>query len=353
MQYLKSLIVICFVVLAFAASARADDSVYTVDVSVDVTDANASKAREKAMLAANRKAFETVVRKLTTSQGTSALLGMSDDQIVNFIKEVSVISEKSSNVRYIANLKVTVSEPVLNAYMREKEINSVVAAASKIVVVPVFREFSSDRPLLWEDNNVWRKAWESAAPRNSLVKISSLPLNDISMAGINAEKALAYDLPALQEVALNNNANDVYVADAVYDGIDGLKVRLFSMKSNNAEETVNVPGDRNQSDELFARGIDEVSAVIENKVKAAGIAESQMANSIEVVFNFRNISEWVRVEKQLKSIAYIRGLQVEAMGSGKVQFKLEFAGSDDKIWGALRSKGFNLKDYGDFYLLER
>ena len=63
MQYLKFLFVISFVVLAFVGNVRADDSVYTVDVNVDVTDANASKAREKAMLSANRKAFETVVRK--------------------------------------------------------------------------------------------------------------------------------------------------------------------------------------------------------------------------------------------------------------------------------------------------
>lgn len=353
MQYLKFLFVISFVVLAFVGNVRADDSVYTVDVNVDVTDANASKAREKAMLAANRKAFETVVRKLTTSQGASALLGMSDNQIVNFIKEVSVVSEKSSNVRYIADLKVTVSEQILNAYMNEKEINSVVATASKIVVIPVFRKFPSDKPLLWEENNPWRQAWEAAAPRNSLVKITSLPLNDVSMAEINAEKALAFDLSALQEIALNNNANDVYVADAVYDGIDGVKIRLFSIKSNNAEETVSVPGDRNQSADLFAQAISEVSSVIENKVKAADIAENRMINSIEVVFSFRNISEWVRVENQLKNIAYIRRLQVEAMGAGKVQFKLEFAGSDDKIWSALRSKGFNLKDYGDFYLLEK
>ena len=353
MQYLRFLSAVFFCFGLFIGSAAADSSVYTVDVSVDVTDVNASKAREKAMLAANRKAFETVVRKLTTSQGASSMLGLSDDQIVNFIKEVSVVSEKSSNVRYIANLKVTVSEQILNAYMNEKEINSVVATASKIVVIPVFREFPSDKPLLWEENNPWRQAWETAAPRNSLVKITSLPLNDVSMAEINAEKALAFDLSALQEIALNNNANDVYVADAVYDGIDGLKIRLFSIKSNNAEETISVPGDRNQSAELFARAISEVSSMIENKVKAADIAENRMINSIEVVFNFRSISEWVRAESQLKSIAYVRGLQVEAMGTGKVQFKLEFVGSDDKLWGALRDKGFNLKDYGDFYLLER
>lgn len=353
MSCLKFLFAVFAAVLAVVLPAQAEDSLYTVDVNVDVTDVNAAQAREKAMVAANRKAFETVVRKLTTSQGSSSLLRLSDDKIINFIKEVSVVSEKSSNVRYLADLKVTVSEPILKAYMNEKDIQSVVAAASKVVVIPVFREFEADRPLLWEDNNIWRKAWENKAPRNSLVKINSIPLTDISRAEIDADKALAFDAQALQEVALNNNASDVYVADAVYDGIDGLKVKLYSLKSSNAGEILIVPGDRNMSDDLFARAIDEVSSKIENKVKAANIAESQLMSSIEVVYNFNSISEWIRTEKSLRTIAYVRNIQVEAMGAGKVQFKLEFVGSDDKVWAALRNKGFNLKDYGGFYLLER
>ncbi len=346
------LLVLCGILLAMPAYA--ESPVYTVEVSVDVTDVNASQAREKAMVAANRRAFETVVRKITTAQGAQNLMNFTDNQILNFIKEVSVVSEKSSNVRYIADLLVTINESVLKAYMQEKEINSVVEASSKVVVVPVFRAFEADKPLLWEDGNIWRQAWENKEPRNSLVKISSLPANDVSFAAIDAEKAQAFDKAALEEVLLNNNASDVYVADAVYDGIDGLKVRLMSLKNaSNAEETIMVPGDRGQSAELMAAAVDMVSAKIENKVKTASIAENQMLSSIEVIYNYPELRDWVATEKLLKSIAYVRGLQVEAMGSGKVQFKLEFVGSDEKVWAALRANGLNLKQYDEFYLLER
>ena len=350
MRYLKYLILIGIGAFFCNAEVRADSSIYTVDVSVDVTDVNASKARERAMLAANRKAFETVVGKLTTSQNAASMFSMTDDMIVNFIKEVSIVSEKSSNIRYIADLRVTLSEAILKAYMSEKDIHTVVTTRSKVTIIPVFREFEADKPVLWEDNNIWRKAWENKLPRNSLVEINSLkPM----MQDIDAEEALALDGGALRRVALNNNANDVYVADAVFDGIDGLKIKISSMNGDSSGETISVPGDRNDSDDLFARAIDEVCLKIENKIKAVNIAESQTLSSIEVVFHFNSISEWVRIEKQLKSIAYVRELQIVAMGSNKVQFKLEFVGGDDKIWAAFREKGFNLKDYGDFYLLEK
>lgn len=334
-------------------SARAESPVYTVDVSVDVTDVNAAQAREKAMVAANRKAFETVVQKITTAQGTRSLMNFSDEQILNFIKEVSVVSEKTSNVRYIADLKVTINENILKRYLNEKDVRTVVEAASKVVVIPVFREYEADKPLLWEDNNSWRFAWENKSPRNSLVKINSIPANAVSFAGINAEKAKAFDNAALEEVLLNNNANDVYVVDAVYDGIEGLKVQLSSLKNGSGLETIMIAGDRAQNAELMARAVDEVSAKIENKIKTASIAENQRMSSIEVVYNFASLKEWVATERLLKSIAYVRDLQVEAMGVGKVQFKLEFVGADDKIWTALRTQGLNLKKYDSFYLLER
>lgn len=334
--------------------ARAESSVYTVEVSVDVTDTNASVAREKAMLAANRRAFETVVRKITTSQGAQGLMNFSDDQILNFIKEVSVVSEKSSNVRYIADLLVTINESILKAYMQEKEIDSVVEASSRVIVVPVFREFEADKPLLWEQENIWRLAWENKLPKNSLVKISSIPANDVSISSIDAEKALSFDKSSLEEVLLNNNASDVYVVDAVYDGIDGLKVRLMSLKNaNNAEDTVLVSGDRNHPAELMATAVDMVSAKIENKVKTASIAENQMLSTIDVIYNYSELRDWVATERLLKNIAYVRNLQVEAIGGGKVQFKLEFVGSDDKVWNALRANGLNLKQFDSIYLLER
>ncbi len=342
------LVSLCF--LSF--SAWAQSSVYTVNVNVDVTDVDAAKAREKAMRSAYRQAFETIVRKLTSAQDAAKLSQMTDDQIVNFVKEVSVVSEKSSNVRYLADLQVTLNEPILNAYLQEKDIQTAVADKSKVVVIPVFRAFESDRPLLWDSANMWLRTWQQRPLSAGLIEIIPIPDTPISRAEIDAEKALTYDVAALREVALNNNANDVYVADAVFDGIEGLKVTLTSLKSDKAAEVIRVPGDRNMSEFLLAHGADEVVKQIENKIKNVNLAQSRVQSSIAAIFNFQKLSDWVKAEKQLKSIPYVKKVQVDAMGNGKVQLKIDFVGTDERIWSALRNKGFNLKQFDDFYLLE-
>ena len=336
--------------LSFAAWAQS--SIYTVNINVDVTDVNAAAAREKAMNSAYRQAFDIVVRKLTTAQDAAQLSTMSDAQIVNFVKEISVVSEKSSNVRYIADLQVTLNEQVLKAYLQEKDIQTAVADKSKIVVVPIFRAFESDKPLLWEPQNLWLEAWQKRPVYESLIEIVPLPDTPISKAEISAEQASVYDTAALQEVALNNNANDVYVADAVFDGIEGLKITLTSLKSEQAADVIRLPGDRKMAEQLLANAVEEVSKRIESKIKNANIAQSKVQSSIAAIYNYEKLSDWINVEKQLKSVPYVRKIQVDAMGAGKVQMKIDFVGSDERIWSALRNKGFNLKQFDDFYLLE-
>ena len=50
---------------------------------------------------------------------------------------------------------------------------------------------------------------------------------------------------------------------------------------------------------------------------------------------------------------YVNGISTAAVGSGKVQFKITYIGGFDKLLEALRSKYYNLKSTGDFYIIEK
>lgn len=69
---------------------------------------------------------------------------------------------------------------------------------------------------------------------------------------------------ALDKIAFINNTKDIYVADAVYNGIEGLNVTLYSYRDGR-EESVSVPGDR--SPQLFIDAINQISDHIYNQIK--------------------------------------------------------------------------------------
>lgn len=128
MRYIN--IIIALTLFATNAWAAASSS---VEVNVDVTASNAAIAREQAMAQANRQAIKQVAANLTTQEGIDLLNQLNNEQLVNFIKEITVLDEKSSQIRYIAKLNVVVYEQLLSQYLQEKnvaqssELNSIMA----------------------------------------------------------------------------------------------------------------------------------------------------------------------------------------------------------------------------------
>lgn len=340
------------VFLSVSRGSLAAGAFYTVELYVDVTSDNASHAREKALVEANRKALETVATRITTPEGVAKLMALEDDQLVNFIKEVAVASEKSSDIRYIANLNISVNDRLLKAYMAEQQIPYMTETSRNVLVIPLFREFKTDRPMLWESGNLWRQAWENSSSGNSPIHIFSIPATGANYAAIDADKAAVLDGMALNTVARNNRAPDVYVLDATYDGIDGLLIQISSyVGGTNAVETVKIPGMRGP--ELFADAVKTIRNKIAGEVKGRDIRESRTQSDLIAVYNYENIREWINLEKDLQNLPYVKKLNLEALGGGKVQFKIFFIGTRERLLESLRNRGFTLQDYGNITVLNR
>lgn len=326
-------------------------SIYDVDVYVDVTAESAASAKEEAMTQANRTAFNTVARKITTNETYALLADMNDDQILNFIKEVTIKSEKSSNVRYMANLRVTINDELLKQYMAEKSITPAIVSASNILIIPTFREFKTDTPMLWEADNIWRKAWEEENNKeDDIVKFSSIIPNGSNYASLDVKKALNLNKSAMEQVSFNNGTSDIYVADAVYNGIEGITVNILSYQDGSTE-VVEIYGDR--SPQLLINAIAEVKKAIINKLKNQSIIENTQRNKVTAIYDYRSMSEWVKIEKSLREVGRVNDIKIVAMTSGKVQFEIDFTGSLEKLEQKLNARNFYLIPQGEAYILEK
>lgn len=341
---------ILLLVAAFLVpAAEASDERFAVEVQVDVTDVDASAAREKAMNEANRAAFVEVCKRITTAEGAAKLAGMTDAQLINFIKEVAVEEEKTSSVRYIATLKVVLNEDMLRQYMQERQI-PVLIQSSRILVIPVFRENETAVPLLWESHNLWRLAWEKA-PRTGGVTFVPLTAVGVNYAVIDAEKALALDGASLDKLMRVNGTDEVYVLDAVADGNSGLLVTATSYSGD--KRTIRVERATDSAESLFEVAVAEVEKHLTQKIRQQSLTEGSQEKTAVLMFNFDNLRQWVEAETVLRSIPYVKDIEIQAMGTNKAQFKLVFLGNHDKLLYALRAKSFNLIDHGKFFLLEK
>ena len=61
----------------------------------------------------------------------------------------------------------------------------------------------------------------------------------------------------------------------------------------------------------------------------------------------------VAAESMLRSIPYVKDIEMQAMGTNKAQFRLLFVGSHEKLLYALRDKSYNLVEGDKFFILEK
>ena len=221
--------------------AHADDPLTVNDIKVDVSDQNAAVARDKAIVAGQRAAFE----KLAASQNIP-VPKLSDDKIANLIKDFSVQTERTSATRYVATLTYRFRQgPTRNILtsagaslppteqQQAQNFQNVIsqsaqpgardllsggssdepymAYASSVplqaVIVPIF---DRSRPMLWENPNPWRAAWQRALSQRGIsdIGVPQGTIDDIQ--SLPPEEAVAMNPSAL------NNFRTRYQAQAVW-----------------------------------------------------------------------------------------------------------------------------------------
>ncbi len=333
--------------LLYSASASADER-FTVEIKVDVTDVDAAKAREKAMNSATRAAITAVARRISTSEGADKISAMTDAQLINFIKETSVLNEKNSDIRYMADLKIVVNEELLKTYMHEREIPLMLQTDTAVLVIPVFREFAEDAPLLWEVDNPWKQAWENT-PSSSAVKFISIQNSAGNMDILTAEQATEFDSHALKKIMQINGMADVYVLDSSYDGVEGLNIAISSLSGYKDE--IKVAGAKSSGDALFKQAVNQVRRHLEQHILTNQTSIQQQTADLTILYPFENLGQWITAEQKIKGLSHVSSMQVQAMAPKKAQFKISYTGNLDTLIHQFKAAGYDLSDGGNYMIL--
>lgn len=339
---------IALIVTGFTSfAAQAGLPTYSADVSVDVTAENAAAARDIAMNRANRQALTAIAANFTTREGLGVLNKLTDDQLLNFIKETTVLEEKTSNVRYLAKLRITANDQILRQYLQEKNVPLVVASSADVMVIPVFREDASSPARLWEEDNPWRLAWEQNPPTVGSVRFFSPEQKNVPFLG-NAEQALSFNAYLYEKLSAANNNGDVYVAEAYFTDIDTLTVSIVAPQSG-IRQVFSVAGPR--SSELFKQAAQETGLRISDQLKGRSVVTSAEPDSITVLYKYDKLSSWLKNEEKISAITAVENIEVSAIGNGKVQFKINFVGDLDTLKNALQSHHLLLTQNQNYYTL--
>ncbi|WP_258549118.1 DUF2066 domain-containing protein [Thalassospira profundimaris] len=338
-----------------ATSAAAQD-LYTVSgIHVDKSAASATQARDAALASGQQIAFSRLISRLTL-MGPGAAAGMADQNtIINMVRDFGVTNEKTSSVRYIADMSVRFKPDQVRQFLQNRNIPFAETIARKVLILPVFS--SQGYTSLWDDPNPWRDAWSRVSGESGLVPIT-LPVGDLDdISTISVEQAQSGDQAALDRIGQRYGAN-VAVADAEMSGTGDAQAVDISVTRYDASGAPQVFGVHESMAagesvaDVLQRAATDVRAQLENSWKQANMIDYGAGGELMLFIPITGMDDWARIENRLENLPVIKLMRVVAMSRREVQVDVEFAGTTDQFRVALAQQNLNLKQIDQLWFVE-
>ena len=311
-------------------------SVYTVsNVAVDATAQSAVQAREIARADGERRAFRTLMERLTPKQDWSRLPKVTDSDLFALVQDFEVTSERSSTVRYLATLTFRFRAEPVRRLLRDRGIAFAETPSKPLVVLPVFS--AGNRAVLWEDPNPWRAAWGHQSAREGLVPVQ-VPAGDLAaVQAIDTQQALKGDKDALAAIGRRYDNADVVVSQAALSGSgDQRTLQLttvrYSAGFSDQNWTSAVKSDPKESDDdFYARAVAAVIADVSDAWKKATLQQAGAEATLTVMVPMSSLKDWVAVRDRLQGVPSIQRSILLSLSREAARVEIHYLGDPQQL----------------------
>lgn len=325
-------------------------------VHVDESAETAAAARDQALAIGQRKAFDEVVARLTLPEDRRSLGTPNQNDINNMVRDFGVSNEKTSSVRYIADMTVRFKENELRNYLRFRDIPFAELQSKPVIIVPVYH--SGGYTSLWDDPNPWRDIWSRNFASGGLVPVKA-PIGDLQDIGIvSAEQAENGAIDRLNELARRYGANVAVVASATVRGETGAEtvdVTATRYDAGGAPQIFGVtettqPGE--SLNETLVRAAKGVQDQLSDGWKRANLINYGTGGQLMVFIPITGLDDWARIEERIIDSPVVRNSRVVAMSRREVQIAVDYVGSTDQLRTALAQQNLSLSQMGDIWFIQ-
>ena len=336
----KIFVVLTAFLFGFSFYAKAD--MYAVyGIHVDVTAQNATQAKEQGVTEAQEKAFYKVLDRLTLVKDMEALPVLSTEDVLNLVKDFSVSHEKTSSVRYIADVDVQFNPEAIQNFFQEHRVPYVTAVAETSIVFPVFKTAGSQEIVLWKDTNNWSRMLTNAAKSSDLVPLA-VPLGDLD------------DMAIVNENNWNDEANlDITPLLKRYNSTNALVAELTVMEKENVIQvllrpfqnkdgafspiTITEPIDAPMP-MVLKRCADRVVYLLEQSWREHNAVRFDDPTQLAVSVAIKDLAQWLEIRKHLDKIPLIKQYVVKALRRDKAEIEVFYAGDLDTFKNILKKE---------------
>ncbi len=323
-------------------------------VAVDVTAASVTEARERGLTQGRVVGFRTVLGRLVARDDLANVPELTAVQIIDMVRDFSIANERSSAVRYLADLTVRFDPVSVRRLLRNANIPLTETLSKPLVVVPLMREDANANWKLWEDANIWRGAWSLVPADLGLVSLIVPAGNAEDAALLNAEQAAGKDLTALNRLAERYGAGGTVIALATGTP-EGIQITLGELRNDlpSAELSLIHPAEPGRArDLLLAAAATAAAEAVQENWKQRNRVTFGGTTQITALVPVVDLREWLTVKNRLSEVPLIDRLELQAITRDRAQITLHYAGAQRQLELAMSQHDLALTQQDGVWIIQ-
>ena len=354
--FITILTISCFIKTNTSHSITSEKVFVIENVSVDETSTTALKAREKALETGQKSAWKKLLERMIFPEMVTKFADISYPELRSLIRGYEVTRERTSAVRYLADLNVTFNAYEVRQYFLNNNIEYAETPSAPVLVIPIF--IQQGAASLWE-TNPWRDAWQNLPKQRGLVDIL-VPLGDLAdIRDISAIQALRGDQKRLRKIVERYHAKTVVVAKAfkrfgIKDNRPILEIIVTKIQSDHVEETIidTIQGEIGDDVlDLLGVGVTRVVNLVVDSWKEENAVTTGLLLRVPVVIPISGLNNWLGIKSQLDKIGILKRTNLRRLSKREAVLDLWVVGNITLLKNALRAKNLSLLEYPKGFIL--
>lgn len=323
------------------SDVRADDSPYFVKaVQVDVLDESAVKARNKAFMEAQKKAFMMLAEKFETPESLAELKVPADNVLSGMIQDFEISNEQLSTKRYRGVFDFRFKPYVVNQYFGHPPLNGYGSkgdVVGKVLIVPYYQEGKS-APIFDKTKNLYLSSLRAELPKDEGIILPEGSISDTTDIGTAAPQNLSP--AAIRRLKERYDVQTVFVAVASVDvtkpqsvqldifGTSGGQTHLVntltvspqqaaSSTFNAVKSPAPVKNDYVLNDEPQPLGPERIVQPVPASVPKEEI-KPMISGEANIKVFFTSMSEWLSIQQKLRTANGGQSVRITSLKTNQV-----------------------------------
>ena len=336
--------------VSFGQAAVLD--VYVAEsVPVDVTAGSVGEARERGLTQGRVAGFRRIMERIVAREDLPGIPQLNAEQIIELVRDFSIANERSSAVRYLAELTVRFNPNAVRLLLRNAGVPFTETVSKPLVVVPVMN--SGGTASLW--SGAWHDIWLRAEPDGGLLPLIVPTGGAEDNAQVTAAVAVAKSAPALLALAERHQAGGVLVVAAAIDAVGAVGMVLTEIRPDADLLEISIthagaPGPA--APEVMAGAVQTAAAAAADSWRRRNRVSFGDRNQMTALVPVTDLKDWLNTRARLSSVALVDRVDVQAMTRDRVQITIRFAGAEEQLRLALAQHNLSFTEQGGVWVLE-